>query len=72
LPVRESAHINHSGTTQLTLLIGRAWRQIGRQCARAYAEYRSRSAMTRSGEGLGAVPLDTLSGPAAVIGQAPG
>jgi hypothetical protein len=43
-----------------------------RECARRYAGYRSRSAMTRSGEGLGAVPLDTLSGPAAVIGQAPG
>jgi hypothetical protein len=28
--------------------------------------------MTRSGEGLGAVPLDTLSGPAAFIRQAPG
>jgi hypothetical protein len=35
-PAREGAHITYSGTTRLTLLIGRAWRHIRR--LRAVAE----------------------------------
>lgn len=43
-----------------------------RECARPHAEYRSRSVMTRSGEGLGAVVPDALSGRQPSLRQAAG